>query len=97
MANKFATFLTRQDYGRLSNITEESVSVDVHGLNRYEAKRLIKNICAMYRGNSNVTVIHGYTHGSVILEMLRTEKDFLKKQYTVKTVAQNPGISIICI
>lgn len=54
-------------------MNEAIITIDVHGMTRYQAKILIdsrlKNIKGVYR----IRIIHGYHSGSEIKKMIRTE------------------------
>ena len=46
---------------------------DVHGLSVLEARRIIRNIINITRSPIHLRVIHGYTHGTAIKDMLAQE------------------------
>lgn len=48
------------------------IMVDVHGLTCCEARRFINNIINVIQCPFQLEVIHGYTHGTAIKEMLAT-------------------------
>lgn len=52
---------------------EISVVVDVHGMKCWQAERFINNLINIARCSFVMTVIHGYNHGTAILEMVRTK------------------------
>ncbi len=46
------------------------VTVDLHGLNRYQAEKMLKNLLNVSRQDFKLNVIHGYNHGTVLKEMI---------------------------
>ena len=46
------------------------ITVDVHGMKCYEARRFINNIINIVRMAFQLIVIHGYNHGTAIKDML---------------------------
>ncbi len=46
------------------------ITVDVHGMKCYEARRFINNIINIVRTAFQLVIIHGYNHGTAIKEML---------------------------
>ena len=57
-------------------ITEDSLKhllivADVHGLKCYQAKRFISNIVNVIQSSFQLIIIHGYTHGTAIKDMLQ--------------------------
>lgn len=66
--------LTEEDNERIRYEEDEdglTVTVDVHGLSARRAQRLINNIIAVIQYAFTLLVIHGYVHGTKILEMIR--------------------------
>lgn len=47
------------------------VIADVHGLKCHQAKRFINNIVNIIHSSFRLMVIHGYTHGTAIKDMLQ--------------------------
>lgn len=97
MANKLAMILTGDDFKRLLNISENEATIDLHGLGCKEMKRFVRNICAFYKKDSHITLIHGYRHGTDLLKNIRTDRELILKNFTVEAVASNPGVSILHI
>ena len=46
------------------------ITVDVHGMKCYEAKKFINNIINAVRTTFKLAIIHGYNHGTAIKDML---------------------------
>ncbi len=83
------------------NISEESdgtktIMVDLHGLNRKSAAKMISNIIAMFMFPFNLVLIHGYNHGTVLKEYIAY--DLNNPRITKKsTPYNNPGITYLTI
>lgn len=73
-----------------------SVVVDVHGMKCWQAERFINNLINIARCPFVMTVIHGYNHGTAILEMVRTK---LSNRHIVNryTDNYNRGITYLAI
>ena len=72
------------------------VVADVHGMKCAYAKRFLKNIIAIIRDEFFVLVIHGYNHGCVIKDMIRT--DILSTRVIeLMSVQNNMGRTLISI
>lgn len=90
---------TNEETARI-NITENSdgisVVVDVHGMKCSQAKRFINNLINIARCPFLLTVIHGYNHGTAILEMVRSE---LKNQHISRMFldSHNQGVTYLSI
>ena len=76
--------------------TGTCVSVDVHRLTVAEAKRLIKNLIALIRGDFILEVIHGYLNGTAIKDMIH-EETLSKKVVDKKCPFYNLGITYLKI
>lgn len=50
------------------------VIVDLHGLQKKQAEKFIKNIIALNSEPFQMDIIHGYNHGTVLKDMVETEK-----------------------
>lgn len=75
---------------------ELSVVVDVHGMKCRQAERFINNLINIARCRFVMTVIHGYNHGTAILEMVRNELDnrHIVNRYTDN---YNRGVTYLAI
>lgn len=49
------------------------ISLDVHGMRCWQAKRSVNNLINIVQSPFILTVIHGYRHGTAILDMVRYE------------------------
>lgn len=65
---------SKEEIERISiNIVDtisQEVSIDVHGMTCREAKRFINNIVNLSNRTCQITVIHGFRHGTSIKDML---------------------------
>ncbi len=85
-------FLPSKDYLRLC-IEGTIISVNVHGLNRYEMERLLRNIAALLQGiEFSLIIIHGYNNGTVLKNAIR-EDQFVLRPHKVVTNKFNLGIT----
>lgn len=79
--------LPADEYCRLtvSETDEKSIkiSADVHGMKCFEARRFINNTIAIVHTDFQLTVIHGYRHGTAIRDMLADnfENSHVREQY----------------
>ena len=64
--------LTKEEVDRIHEYPD-GMSVDLHGKNKREAKKLLNNIINTIRHPFKMEVIHGYNHGTALKEMLYTE------------------------
>ena len=72
--SRLRTIFTIDEINRIS-IKEDSekktcITVDVHGMRCYEARRFINNIINIVHKAFQLIIIHGYNHGTAIKEML---------------------------
>ena len=66
------------------------VVLDLHGLSYKNAVKMIKNVISVNRGAFVINAIHGYSHGTILKEMINNEllSYRISKRYTP---AWNPG------
>ena len=69
-----------------------SITLNVHELSAKDAKRLVMNVINVLQGKVNLTIIHGYNHGTAIKDMLADENfnGRLTERYCPK---RNPGLT----
>lgn len=81
------------------NVGEDGVfivTIDVHGMGVFDARRAINNIIAMMRVAFRLCIIHGYQHGTKIKEMLY--QSFANGRVTnIHCDGSNPGLSICSV
>lgn len=70
---RLSIIFSAEDMHRIS-FSDESVVVDLHGKNKYEAKTFINNIINMINHPFKMDVIHGYNHGTVLKQMIYKEE-----------------------
>ena len=60
------------------------VTVDLHGLNRYQAEKILKNLLNVSRQEFKLNVIHGYNHGTGLKEMIanRFQNSHISEKFT---------------
>ncbi len=92
---KFEFVFSKDDLQRFS-IVDGELYVDVHGMTCPKAQRFLKNIIALLRGNVSMYVIHGYTRGCAIKEMLR-KTTLSTRDYQVRHVDWNPGMTRLIV
>lgn len=49
------------------------LEIDIHGMNRYQAKTRLDGLLKKSRGVYRIRVIHGYRNGTELKEMIRYE------------------------
>ena len=72
------------------------IDLDLHGLSRKQAERLVKNVINVNRGRFILNVIHGYNRGTVLKEMLMYTK-FSDRVVDKQSPAWNPGQTFLTI
>lgn len=69
-------------------------SIDIHGLCVSEAQRILeRTIINLNRDIREVVVIHGYSHGNSLQQMVR--KDLRCKRIREKVLLSNPGRTLL--
>lgn len=97
------TLYSNDDFHRFtySNIAGHTkVLVDIHGMTYSDAKQFINNAIAIVstlsQCPSQMTVIHGYNHGTALQHMVRN--DLTNKHITHRILDdKNPGITRLII
>ena len=77
---RLSMILTEEEMERLTFAEKEiknkkEISADVHGLSTKKAKQFLKNIINTIMDTFYLIVIHGYTHGTAIRDMIWTTKE----------------------
>lgn len=75
---------------------EKIISVDLHGLNKKNASKILRNIIAMYQFPFCLVLIHGYNHGTVLKELIWNELNN-ERISSKMTPDYNPGITYLSI
>ena len=87
LIDRLHMILSHDDFNRITkkwvDIDAIHLVVDVHGMNCYQARRLIKNIINMANCTFQLEVIHGYSHGTAIKDMLAQnfKNSHVREQY----------------
>lgn len=71
-----------------------NLQADVHGMSRMECMIFLRNLINLFRGPFSVNVVHGYNNGTVLRDLLRTEK-ISPKVTSVCWDTHNDGITRI--
>ena len=97
---RFSKVFTKEEMGRITGCTNADVGnyirVDVHGLTKPAAKRFINNIINIIRDAFGLLIVHGFRHGTVIKEMLRSEF-WNPKVSDMYEAPSNPGVTYLVI
>lgn len=73
-----------------------SMIVNVHEMTVEQAKRFLNNLIAMTKTAFSIKVIHGYNHGTAIMQMVNTNMNN-KRIVGYERIPYNPGITILDI
>lgn len=77
-------------------ITSQKVEIDIHQMRRDEAKRYLERFLSTANGNvREVVVIHGYSSGTVLQQMVRTA--LKHHRIRAKLLSLNPGITTLLL
>lgn len=77
-------------------ITAQKVEIDIHQMRREEAKRYLERFLSTADGNvREVVVIHGYSSGTVLQQMVR--KSLKHHRIRAKLLSLNPGITTLLL
>lgn len=77
-------------------ITNQKAEVDIHGMTRDEARRCLTLFLNRVNGSvREVEVIHGWSNGTVLRDMVR--KGLKHPKIKSKVVSMNPGITILVL
>ena len=92
--------MTGEDISRISTYENEEgnkvIRIDLHGVKKKNAVRMISNIIALIRTDFILEVVHGFNHGTVIKEYIWNE--MVNDRITGKRCpANNPGITYISV
>lgn len=76
--------------------SNQKAEIDIHDMTRDQAKRYITQFLDKVNGSvREVSVIHGYSGGTVLLEMVQKGLRHPKIKSKVKSL--NPGITILML
>lgn len=77
-------------------ISNRKVEIDIHNMHREEAKKYLERYLSKCNGSiKEVVVIHGYSSGTVLQQMVRRGL----KHYRIKSkmLSMNPGITVLLL
>lgn len=78
----------------ISYITASKVEIDIHNMKREEAKKLLEQFLSKANGNvKEVTIIHGYSSGTVLQQMVR--KGLKHHRIKRRILSMNPGVTVL--
>ena len=76
--------------------TGQKVEVDIHHMTRDQAKRHLERLLSRLAGSvREVTVIHGYTGGTTLRDMVRGS--LKHPRIRSKVVGLNPGVTLLIL
>jgi DNA-nicking Smr family endonuclease len=77
-------------------LSNRKVEVDIHNMRRDEAKRYLERFLTTVNGSvKEVVVIHGYSSGTVLQQMVR--KGLKHHRISRKELSFNPGITTLIL
>ncbi len=77
-------------------MTNQKVEIDIHGMTRDEAKRYLIRFLNRVNGSvREVEVIHGWSGGTALMDMVR--KGLRHPKIRAKVVSMNPGVTILML
>lgn len=77
-------------------LSNQKAEIDIHNMTHDEAKRYILRFLDRVNGSiREVNVIHGYSGGTVLRDMVR--KGLRHPKLKAKIPSTNPGITILCL
>ena len=75
-------------------LSASKVEIDIHNMKREEAKKLLEQFLSKANGNvREVTVIHGYSSGTVLQQMVR--KGLKHHRIKRRLLTLNPGVTVL--
>ena len=97
---KMTFLMCRDDLCRIRTEEDEDgiikVIIDLHGMSKKNAIRMITNIMVLFRFKFRLEVVHGYNHGTVIKEYIYNE--LISNRIISKTSPfYNPGVTDLMI
>ena len=77
-------------------VSNRKVEIDIHNMHREEAKKFLEHYLSTVNGSiKEVVVIHGYTSGTVLQQMVRNS--LKSKRIRQKVLSLNPGVTILLL
>jgi DNA-nicking Smr family endonuclease len=77
-------------------ISNQKAEIDIHNMKHDEAKKYLEQFLTKANGSiKEVIVIHGYSSGTVLQDMVR--KGLKHKRIRSKMLSMNPGITTLIL
>ena len=73
------------------------LSVDVHGMDRFECMKYIRNLLALLRDPFQVRIVHGYNHGTALRDLVRNGGMLSPKVTSVSWDTRNDGVTQLSV
>jgi len=97
---KLSFIMWGEDLNRFAVTVNEDgeivIRVDLHHLTKKVAEKVLQSIISVNRFPFTLDVIHGYNHGTVLLEMIRNEFSHQRIQ-RIYSNSYNPGETYLVI
>ena len=78
----------------INYISNRKVEIDIHNMKSDEAKEYLEKFINKVNGSiKEVVIIHGYTSGTVLQQMVRNK--LKNKKIKNKMISMNPGITTL--
>lgn len=85
-----------QNHNHAHYKSAQKVEVDIHNMTGDQARRYLEQFLGRLDGSvKEVTVIHGYSGGTVLRDMVR--KSLKHPRIQSKYVSMNPGVTILVL
>ena len=89
---------TKEELTRLEKYVDKKghkcIQVDLHGCTADQTRKFLKNLINCQRDNVNLKIIHGYKHGTVLRDIIRSEQ-LSKRTYNLKPAWRNEGVTYL--
>lgn len=93
---RYRMIFTNEEISRITKLDEYAYEVDLHGECRADAKRFLNNLINVTRHPFVLSVVHGYNHGTVLQEMVRSDFDN-PRVVSMNAVPFNQGETVLCV
>jgi len=97
---KLSFIMWGEDLNRFSVTVNEDgetvIRVDIHHLTKKAAEKVLQGIISLNRFPFTLDVVHGYNHGTALLEMIRNEFSNQRIQ-RIYSNSYNPGETYLVI
>lgn len=90
----FKIIFGNDDLQRINVISDNEVSVDLHGLGTRASIVLVNNVINLNRGKCELSVIHGFNHGTALKDMINN-RFHNPRVINMKRVVGNYGVTVL--